>query len=192
MPILLDLLLTFLKIGVVSFGGGYGMISLLTQEVLDHGWLTYEQLLNFIAVSESTPGPVAINMATFIGYSQAGFLGAVLATIGVVLPAFIIILLIASVLKTLLKFAGVQAFLDGVRPVVTGLIVGTGTTIFLCVIFSLTKIGDAFIFDWKSLVIFVLITALYFIYKLVCKKNISVIILILFSAVCGMFFYGVI
>lgn len=192
MSVLLDLLLTFLKIGVVSFGGGYGMISLLTQEVLDHGWLTYEQLLNFIAVSESTPGPVAINMATFIGYSQAGFLGAVLATIGVVLPAFLIILLIASILKSLLKFAGVQAFLNGVRPVVTGLIVGTGVSIFLCVVFSLSKIGDSIVFDWKSLVIFVLIATLYFVYKIVRKKNISFIVLILFSAILGVFFYGVI
>lgn len=191
MPILLDLLLTFLKIGVVSFGGGYGMISLLTQEVLGHGWLEYEQLLNFIAVSESTPGPVAINMATFIGYSQAGFLGALLATFGVVLPAFTIILIIASVLSGLLKFAGVKAFLSGVRPVVVGLIVGTGITIFLSVAFSVSKIGDGFSFEWKSFTIFILIAALYFVYGKVKKKNLSPIILILFAATLGMFFYGV-
>ena len=191
MPLLLDLLLTFLKIGVVSFGGGYGMISLLTQEVLDHGWLTHEQLLNFIAVAESTPGPVAINMATFIGYSQAGFWGALLSTIGVVLPAFIIILIVASILKGLLKFAGVQAFLNGVRPVVIGLISGTGIYIFLCVIFSLGKIGDAFVLDWKALVIFALITALYFAYKFIRKKNISPILLIIFAAVSGIVFYGI-
>ena len=191
MPVLLDLFLTFLKVGAVSFGGGYGMISLLTQEVLDHGWLTQEQLLNFIAVSESTPGPIAINMATFIGYSKAGFFGALLATVGVVLPAFLIILAVASVLKGLLKYAGVQAFLNGVRPVVIGLIIGTGITIFLCVIFSLQKIGNAITFDWKALTIFALITVVYFSYKIIRKKNISAIILIVFAAGLGVLFYGV-
>lgn len=191
MPLLLDLFLTFIKIGVVSFGGGYGMISLLTQEVLEHGWLTYEQLLNFIAVSESTPGPIAINMATFIGYSQGGFLGALLATLGVVLPAFIIIIVIATILKRLLKYAGVQAFLNGVRPVVVGLIVGTGITIFLTVVFGVSKIGNTFTFDWKSLTIFGLVAALYFSFKIFKKKNISPIILIVFSAALGMLFYGV-
>ncbi|MDY6367440.1 MAG: chromate transporter [Clostridia bacterium] len=191
MPLLIDLFLTFVKIGVVSFGGGYGMISLLTQEVLEHGWLTYEQLLNFIAVSESTPGPIAINMATFIGYSQAGFLGALLATIGVVLPAFLIILVIVSILKNLLKFAGVQAFLNGVRPVVVGLIVGTGITIFISVVFGISKIGDSFVFDWKSLTIFCLTGVLYFVYKILRKKSISAILLIIFAALLGLLFYGV-
>ena len=167
------------------------MISLLTQEVLDHGWLTYEELLNFIAVSESTPGPIAINMATFIGYSQGGFLGALLATLGVVLPAFIIILVIVAVLKMLLKFAGVQAFLNGVRPVVVGLIVGTGITIFATVVFGVAKVGDQFTFEWKALTIFGLITISYFAYKRIIKKNISPIILIIFAAALGMLFYGV-
>ena len=80
--IFLQLLLTFMKIGVVSFGGGYAMIPLLTDEVLAHGWLTQDQIMNFIAVAESTPGPIAINMATFIGASQAGFFGSVCATLG--------------------------------------------------------------------------------------------------------------
>ena len=88
--ILLDLFLTFLKIGAVSFGGGYGMLALIREECLLHGWLTEEELLNFIAVSESTPGPIAVNLATFIGSSQAGFWGALLATLGVILPAFCI------------------------------------------------------------------------------------------------------
>ena len=91
MPLLLDLFLTFFKIGIVSFGGGYAMIPLLTDEVLAHGWMQNEQILNFIAVAESTPGPIAINMSTFVGASQGGLLGAMLATLGVVLPSFIII-----------------------------------------------------------------------------------------------------
>ncbi|MDO4387133.1 MAG: chromate transporter, partial [Clostridia bacterium] len=91
--IYLRLFLTFLMIGAVSFGGGYGMISLIRETVISNGWLTESELINFIAVSESTPGPLAVNMATFIGASQGGILGSLLATLGVVLPSFVIILL---------------------------------------------------------------------------------------------------
>ena len=155
MPLLLDLFLTFLKIGAVSFGGGYGMIPLLTDEVLSHTWLTESELMNFIAVSESTPGPIAINMATFIGASQGGILGAILATLGVVLPSFIIILIIASIVRGLLQYAGVKAFLKGVRPVVVGLIIATAISILLTVMFSLETVYDVVVtFDWKALVIF--------------------------------------
>ena len=94
--IYLELFLTFLQIGAFSFGGGYGMISLIREKVLMYGWLTEEEMLNMIAVAESTPGPIAVNMATFVGSSQGGFLGAILATLGVVLPSFIIILIIAA------------------------------------------------------------------------------------------------
>ena len=94
--IYLKLFLTFFEIGAVSFGGGYGMVSLIREKVLLNGWLTQSGFLDIIAVSESTPGPLAVNMATFVGSSQAGFLGSVCATLGVVLPSFIIILLIAA------------------------------------------------------------------------------------------------
>ena len=100
-----ELFWNFLMIGALSFGGGYGMISLVRETVLGHGWLTEGEFLSFIAVSESTPGPLAINMATFIGASQGGFWGALCATLGVVLPSFVIILLIASVLQNLMKYA---------------------------------------------------------------------------------------
>ena len=114
--ILLQLFWNFLVIGAVSFGGGYGMISLVRETVLGHGWLTESEFLSFIAVSESTPGPLAVNMATFIGASQAGLAGSFVATVGVVLPSFVIILLIAAALHSLMKYAGVNAFLAGVRP----------------------------------------------------------------------------
>ena len=96
--IYLELFLQFLKIGAVSFGGGYGMISIIHETVVNCGWLTSEQFLNFVAVSESTPGPIAVNMATFVGSSQGGILGAFVATLGVILPAYIIMLLIATVI----------------------------------------------------------------------------------------------
>ena len=98
---LLKLFLTFFEIGAVSFGGGYGMISLVRETVLGHGWLTESEFLSFIAVSESTPGPLAANMATFIGASQAGLAGSFAATVGVVLPSFVIILLIAGLIVSL-------------------------------------------------------------------------------------------
>lgn len=193
MPLLLDLFLTFLKIGAVSFGGGYGMIPLLTDEVLSHTWLTESELMNFIAVSESTPGPIAINMATFIGASQGGILGAILATLGVVLPSFIIILIIASIVRGLLQYAGVKAFLKGVRPVVVGLIIATAISILLTVMFSLETVYDVVVtFDWKALVIFAVVAAVHFVYKKIKKKTISPIILILISALLGMLFYGLI
>lgn len=191
MSILLELFLTFLKVGAVSFGGGYGMISLLTEEIVARGWMTEAEFMNFIAVAESTPGPIAINMATFVGASQGGFFGAVLATLGVVLPAFIIILLIASVIKGLLKFAGVNAFLLGIRPVVIGLIAATGITMAISVIFGISEIGDVFSFDWRAAVIFAAVALSAFVYKKKRKKQISAIILILISAALGMLLYGV-
>ncbi len=188
--IYLTLFLTFFKIGLFTFGGGYAMIPLLTEEALSTFGMNESEILNFIAVSESTPGPIAINMATFIGSFQAGFLGALVATLGVVLPSFIIILIIASVMKKLLQFAGVKAFLGGLRPVVIGLIVATGITIFLSVILSLSSVYDSVYFDWKALTIFVVIATGAIAYKWKMKKAISPIILILASAVLGLIFYG--
>ena len=85
-----NLFLTFLKIGAVSFGGGYAMIPLIREECLAYGWLTEEAMMNFIAVAESTPGPISVNLATFVGASQAGIGGSFVATLGLVLPSFII------------------------------------------------------------------------------------------------------
>ena len=192
MPILLDLFLTFFKLGLFTFGGGYAMIPLLTDEVIAHGWLAQEEIMNFIAVSESTPGPIAINMATFIGASQGGVLGAILATLGVVLPSFIIILLIASIVTGLMKYAGVKAFLQGIRPVVIGLILATGITMLISVVIGLQHIGQKAIFDWKALVIFAIIALIHVTYKKIRKKALSPIILILVSAGLGMIFYGLI
>lgn len=190
MSIYLQLFLTFLKIGAVSFGGGYAMIPLMTDEVISYGWLDNEQMLNLIAVAESTPGPIAINMATFIGASQAGFFGAVCATLGVVLPSFVIILVIVALIKTLLKFAGVKAFLSGIRPVAVGLIIATAVTMILSVIFSLETVYNKVFFDWKALVIFAIIGGTYYTIKFWKKKTLSPIILILISAALGIIFYG--
>lgn len=188
--IFLDLFLTFLEIGAVSFGGGYGMLSLIREKVLMHAWLTEEEILNMIAVSESTPGPIAVNMATFIGSSQGGPLGAFLATLGVVLPAFCIILLIAAVMRNFLKYKGVQAFLGGIRPAVVGLIVATGLTMLLSTLFNFSTLKGGFKVDGIGIGIFVIILGIALVYKKLKNKKPSPIIMILISAGLGMLFYG--
>ena len=120
--IFFELFYIFFYIGLFTFGGGYAMISLIQEEVIKHSWLSEEALLDFIAISESTPGPFAINIATFVGSQVGGILGAVCATLGVVLPSFIIILLVAMIMKKALKNRFVQGGLNGVRPVVISLI----------------------------------------------------------------------
>lgn len=187
--IYLELFLTFLKIGSVSFGGGYGMISLIRDEVLSHGWLSEDGLLDFIAVSESTPGPLAVNMATFIGSAQGGIWGALVATLGVILPAFFIILLIAAVLKNLLKYAGVKAVLGGVKPVVCALILSTAVTTFLSTVFGVKSFSDKTAFDVKGEAILAAITAIYFLYKRLKKKDFSPILMIIISGVFGVALY---
>ena len=187
----LELFITFLQIGAFSFGGGYGMISLIREKVLMHGWLTEEELLNMIAVAESTPGPIAVNMATFVGSDQGGILGSVLATLGVVLPSFIIILLIAALMQNLLKYAGVKAFLGGIRPCVVGLILATAITMFMNVIIDFGSIGDAFSLDFKSFMIFAILVTIAFVGKLVFKRKPSPIVMILLSAGIGMVIYSI-
>ncbi len=187
--IYLELFLNFLKIGVVSFGGGYGMIPLIQETVVTKGWLSQEQILNFIAVSESTPGPIAINMATFIGSSQGGILGSFIATLGIVLPSFVIILIIASLAKNLMKFAGVKATLNGIRPTIVGMIFATFVTMFISTVFGIKTIESVFSFDWKGLVIFTVVVIIAFAYKLIRKKSLSPIILIIFSGGLGMLMY---
>lgn len=190
MSIFIQLFLTFFKIGVVSFGGGYGMISLIREECIAHGWLTESELLNFLAIAESTPGPIAVNIATFIGSSQAGLFGSFLATLGVILPSFIIILIIAALITGILKYKGVNAALMGVRPAIAAMIIATAFTMLLNLVFSITNFTSTVDVDVRSLIIFVIIAAIAFFYKKYKKKTFSSIILILISGVLGFLMYG--
>ena len=186
----LKLFLTFLQIGAFSFGGGYGMISLIREKVLMYGWLTEEELLNMIAVAESTPGPIAVNMATFVGSAQGGFLGALLATLGVVLPSFIIILIIAALIRNLLKYAGVKAFLGGIRPCIVGLILATAITMFMSTVIGFCSIDDALAIDFKGIMIFTVLIEISAVAKSLFKKKPSPILMILISAGLGMLIYS--
>ena len=131
---LLLLFLTFFKIGAFTFGGGYAMIALIQAEVTSKGWISAEEVVNFIAIAESTPGPIAVNMATFVGTRMAGIPGAVCATLGVVLPSFIIILIVAKCFEKFKSSRIVSGCMSGLRPAVVGLIasavISVGKTVF--------------------------------------------------------------
>jgi len=189
--IFLELFLTFLKIGLVSFGGGYGMIPLIREEVLASAWLTEDSFLELVAVAESTPGPIAVNMATFVGSSQGGVFGAFVATLGVVLPSFLIILLVAALARMFLMKPSVQAMLLGVRPAVVGLILATGVTMLLSSLFSLTAIGDPIVIDFRAGIIFLVLVLFRLVLPQIGIKKVSPIFLIVISAVLGVVFYGV-
>ena len=179
------------RVDDTPYGGGYGMVSLVRETVISNGWLTESEFLNFIAVSESTPGPLAVNMATFIGSTQGGILGSFLATLGVVLPSFIIILLIAAVLKNLMKYAGVNAFLSGVRPCVIAMILATAIGMTISTLLGFTDIYSALAPDPKSILVFAILWLTHFGYKRIKKTAPSPIIMILFSAALGMLLWGV-
>lgn len=190
MSIYLELFLAFFEIGAMTFGGGYAMIPLVRDTVLSRGWLTEEEMLNMIAVSESTPGPIAINMATFVGANEAGILGSAVATLGVVLPSFIIILIISALLKNFLKYNGVKAFLEGVRPCVVALILGTAITLFLSVLLGIGSGNFEFSVDLIGILIFALVVAIALTYKKIKGKKPSPILMIVISAGLGMIFYS--
>lgn len=186
MIIYLQLFLVFLEIGAVSFGGGYGMIALMREKTLAYGWLTEESFLNLVAVSESTPGPIAVNVATFVGASTSGVLGALCASLGVILPSFIIILVVASIVSNLLKIAGVKATIDGMKPAVTAVIFSTAITMLIKAITAVSKIGDTVQISYAKIIIFIALAIVFFGYKILFKKDLNPIFLIIISAGLGM------
>ena len=184
MMTILYLFLEFFKIGLFTIGGGYTMIPLMRETVLKYNWMPEEQFYDFLGISESTPGPIAINMATFIGASQQGFVGSLVATIGVVLPSFIIILLVATILRKLIKNKYFQAFMSGVKPVVIGLIVSTGIVLlFKSIGFDSTS--RQFLLNLPSLIVFSIIVLLFVATKLMFNKKIGNISIIILAAALG-------
>jgi len=181
--IYLELFLGFLEVGLFSFGGAYAAIPLIRDVVLRYGWLAEEQLLYFIAVCESTPGPIMVNLATYVGASQGGALGAALATVTVVLPAFLIILLVVGIMDRFLKNPWVKAAMEGLKPCVMGLILATGAYMVGSNLFA----GSAF--DLRALIVTVILAGCLLGARLM-KKKLSGILLIVISAVAGMLVYG--
>lgn len=127
--IYLELFWTFLKIGAFTFGGGYAMLPLIQDAVLSHGWMDMQALVDFIAVSESTPGPLAVNMATYVGAATGGVAGSACATLGVVLPSFVIILLVARCFQRFEQSRLVQGCMAGLKPAVVGLIAAAALSV---------------------------------------------------------------
>jgi len=184
--ILLELFLGFLRVGMFSFGGAYAAIPLIHDIVLSYGWIDDEMLTYMIAVSESTPGPIMVNLATYVGSSQAGLLGSVIATFAVVLPSFVIILLITILLKTLLKNPYVQAILQGFKPCMIGIILATGAYMIWKNGFIFQN-GTLFI---RPLLLTVMLGAIYFGSRKIKKGGISPIQLICLAAAAGIAVYG--
>ena len=189
--IFLELFLSFFKVGLFCFGGGYGMLPLMEETVVAKGWLTAEQFYDFVGVCESTPGPIAVNMATYVGSVTGGPLGSIVATLGTVLPAFIIILIISALLKNFLKYSGVKAFLSGVRPCVVSLILGTAATLFLSIFLGIGGGDFALNIDVFGIIIFIVVVAISLLYKQAKGKKPSPILMIAISACLGMIFYSI-
>lgn len=177
----LYLLWTFFKIGACTFGGGYAMVELVKEQVTVNGWMEVQEVIDFIAISESTPGPIAVNMATYVGYNVAGIPGAIAATTGVVLPSLIIIMIIAKMYKKFIANRFVAGGMRGLRPAAIGLIAAAGISI-------AAEVFLPFGFSVESILsyemIFTLVTLGLCMY-LVYKKAKPHFILIL-SAACGL------
>ena len=177
--IYLELFLTFFKIGLFTFGGGYAMLPMIQSEVLSNGWLNSEELMNFVAVSESTPGPFAINISTYVGAQTGGILGAFCATLGVVLPSFIVILIVAKFVTAFRTSTVVNGCLYGLKAAVIGLIAAAFVSMATTVFFNSTL--NAYEFT-QSIIIFSIMTVLLF------AKKISPILIVVFSAGLGIAF----
>ncbi|TYP58758.1 chromate transporter [Thermosediminibacter litoriperuensis] len=164
---------SFFKIGLFSFGGGYAMIPLIQKEIIDiNGWLTLEQFMDVIAISQMTPGPIAVNAATFVGYRIAGFRGAALATAGVTAPSFVIILLLAFLVRKYRGLTWVDAFFFGVRPAVIALIVKAAYSL-----------GKSSILGIKDIILTFAVLAGLYIFKL------NPILIIALAAAAGILIY---
>ena len=180
--IFMELFWGFFKVSCFTFGGGFGAIALIRNLVLSNGWLDEELLTYMIAVGESTPGPIMVNLATYIGSAKAGFFGAVTATFAVVLPAFLIIILITALLKNAINNPYVQAVLRGLKPCVTGIVLATGTYMMLrnCV-----AIGNQIHVSVRAVILTVMLLSVKYGYQYLKKKKMSPIMLIMVSAVVG-------
>ncbi|MBQ4042840.1 MAG: chromate transporter [Clostridia bacterium] len=178
--IFLELFWTFFTIGAFTFGGGYAMLPLIRESVAEKGWMAEQALVDFIAVSESTPGPFAVNIATYVGSQVGGIFGAVCATLGVVLPSFCIILLLARCFAKFQRSRAVQGAMSGLKPAVVGLIgaaaLSIGETVFFPAGISASVFANAAIY--VSLGIFLVSAVL-------ALKKVHPILVICLSAVLG-------
>ena len=188
---LLELFAVFFKIGLFTFGGGYAMLPLIQQEALSRGWLDADTLYRFIGVCESTPGPIAVNMATFVGSTQAGLPGAACATLGVVLPALLVMLVIAAAIRDFGNNRLVRNAMSGIRPVVAGMILAVGFwTALRCLLFEVRNDGLTFSPDAPQIGIALALCGATLLWCRGLKRRFSPILLILYSAPYSIIAYG--
>ena len=186
--IYLKLFWDFFRVSCFTFGGAYGAIPLIRDMVMGNGWISEDRFAYMIAVSESTPGPIMVNLATYVGSSQAGFLGAVIATLAVVLPSFLIILLVTALLKTALKNKYVQAVLRGLKPCVIGIVLATGIYMVFGNCFGAIS---ALKVNLRAVMVTAILAASKFGYQHCKKKKLSPILLIVIAAMVGVIVYGI-
>lgn len=162
--ILLQLIVEFFKVGLFAVGGGLATIPFLAELSENYHWFSMQMLSDMIAVSESTPGAIGINMSTFVGYTTAGIPGGILATLGLIAPSIIIICIIAKMLKKFKDSPYVKAIFYGLRPAVTAMIAAAGLDIFMVTIFNVSlfeKTKELLdLFQWRSILLFVIIFGL--------------------------------
>ena len=188
--IFFELFYTFFLIGLFTFGGGYAMIPMIEEQVVSKGWVSESALTDFIAVSESTPGPFALNISTFVGNSVGGVFGAICATVGVILPSLIIIIIIAMIMKKFMKNKFVQGALGGVRPIVLALILSTTIVLAIKVLFFRnSSLQGEFEFDLRSFALLLILSGFMAIYRKTHKKSLGSLKLLGLSALLGIIIF---
>jgi chromate transporter len=173
--VLWELFFIFLKVGAVSFGGGYAVIALIQREVTDNGWLQIQQFQELVALAGMAPGSIATNTATLIGYSRMGILGAIVATIGIILPSLLIVILCTSLFLRMQGNSWVRSSFYGLRPIITGLIV------YAAIHFGIGGAKDP-LFSWSTLGMLLICAGCL---TAVTKYKIHPFAVILMSAVAG-------
>jgi chromate transporter len=185
-----ELFISFFKIGLFTFGGGYPMIRFISNEVINHGWMTLSRFYEIVAVSQITPGPIAVNMATFVGFTQSGVSGSVIATLGVVSPAFLLMLAVTRFLKRFYDAAVVKKIFWALRPVVLALVISAAIQIALAEFFP-GSADFSGLSDWTAAALFAVpwravILAIAAFAALITKKLGPVWVIVL-SAAAGVF-----
>ena len=194
--IYIKLFYNFFLVGLLSFGGGYSSIPLIREVANNFGHYTDETIANFIAIAESTPGPTAVNLATFIGTEEAGIIGAIIATFAEVLPAFVIILIFAKVSSKFIDNKNVQFVLSVIRPSVIGIIMSVGVYMIFENLYIVSMLNGTYMnatysssFDImpivKSIIIFIIIIISMFTYKKIFNKKMDAIKLIIIGGILG-------
>ena len=173
MKLLVKLYLAFLKIGTFSFGGGYAMLPFIQKEIVEkNNWISSAEFTDIIGISQMTPGPVAINSATFVGYKISGVIGSIVATLGVITTSFILVVIINRILDKFKEFKMVQAALLGMKPALIALI-----------IYAFWDLAIDAYKDWKSIFITVIIAVVLW------SKKVHPILVIVIAAILGLVFY---